>query len=198
MCNFPVLTDFIFSTLSLLQNVREPSSSPPAALSATSVPKSGSYRMIQYLQSWFPGWGGWSGNTQDLDTPEELLPSPSSWNILREQQAADWKRLICYPCSVEEWSALCHAVILNSSDSSPAETGDLFDPLEDSQSLNTFTRRDYMFARMEFFLEKGGVTLFHEERRANSMHESGVLQLEFSGTNRETSVYFSSWINTLK
>ncbi|XP_043974274.1 vacuolar protein sorting-associated protein 13D isoform X2 [Gambusia affinis] len=125
-------------------NVREPSSSPPAALSATSVPKSGSYRMIQYLQSWFPGWGGWSGNTQDLDTPEELLPSPSSWNIL-------------------------------------PETGDLFDPLEDSQSLNTFTRRDYMFARMEFFLEKGGVTLFHEERRANSMHESGVLQLEFSG-----------------
>uniref|UniRef100_A0A3P9N194 Vacuolar protein sorting 13 homolog D n=1 Tax=Poecilia reticulata TaxID=8081 RepID=A0A3P9N194_POERE len=100
--------------------------------------------MIQYLQSWFPGWGGWSGNAEDLETPEELLPSPSSWDIL-------------------------------------AETGDLFDPLEDSHTLNTFTRRDYMFARLEFFLEKGGVTLFHEERRADSMHESGVLQLEFSG-----------------
>lgn len=84
ICNFPdfVLTDFIFSTLCLLQNVREPSGSPQAASSATSVPKSGSYGMIQYLQSWFPGWGGWSGNTQNQDTPEELLPSPSSWDIL--------------------------------------------------------------------------------------------------------------------
>uniref|UniRef100_A0A3Q2P469 Vacuolar protein sorting 13 homolog D n=1 Tax=Fundulus heteroclitus TaxID=8078 RepID=A0A3Q2P469_FUNHE len=100
--------------------------------------------MIQYLQSWFPGWGGWYGNTQDLDTPEELLPSPSSWDIL-------------------------------------AETEDLFDPLEDSHTLNTFTRRDHMFARLEFLLEKGGVTLFHEERRANTMYESGVIQLEFSG-----------------
>uniref|UniRef100_A0A3Q2P4M1 Vacuolar protein sorting 13 homolog D n=1 Tax=Fundulus heteroclitus TaxID=8078 RepID=A0A3Q2P4M1_FUNHE len=99
--------------------------------------------MIQYLQSWFPGWGGWYGNTQDLDTPEELLPSPSSWDIL-------------------------------------AETEDLFDPLEDSHTLNTFTRRDHMFARLEFLLEKGGVTLFHEERRANTMYESGVIQLEFS------------------
>ncbi|MEQ2175513.1 hypothetical protein GOODEAATRI_018646, partial [Goodea atripinnis] len=100
--------------------------------------------MIQYLQSWFPGWGGWYGNTQDLDTPEELLPSPSSWDIL-------------------------------------AETEDLFDPLEDSHTLNTFTRRDHMFARLEFLLEKGGVTLFQVERRANMMHESGVIQLEFSG-----------------
>ncbi|XP_014854531.1 PREDICTED: vacuolar protein sorting-associated protein 13D isoform X2 [Poecilia mexicana] len=127
----------------MADNIREPSGSPQAAPPATSVPKSGSYRMIQYLQSWFPGWGGWSGNAEDLETPEELLPSPSSWDIL--------------------------------------ETGDLFDPLEDSHTLNTFTRRDYMFARLEFFLEKGGVTLFHEERRADSMHESGVLQLEFSG-----------------
>ncbi|XP_023192292.1 vacuolar protein sorting-associated protein 13D isoform X1 [Xiphophorus maculatus] len=139
-----VVHDRFRSKEEMADNVREPSGSPQAASSATSVPKSGSYGMIQYLQSWFPGWGGWSGNTQNQDTPEELLPSPSSWDIL-------------------------------------AETGDLFDPLEDSHTLNTFTRRDYMFARLEFFLEKGGVTLFHEERRANSMHESGVIQLEFSG-----------------
>lgn len=37
--------------------------------------------MIQYLQSWFPGWGGWYG-AQDPDKPEELLTSPSSWDIL--------------------------------------------------------------------------------------------------------------------
>lgn len=40
--------------------------------------------MIQYLQSWFPGWGGWYGESQDPDRPEELLTSPSSWDILGE------------------------------------------------------------------------------------------------------------------
>lgn len=41
--------------------------------------------MIQYLQSWFPGWGGWYGESQDPDRPEELLTSPSSWDILGER-----------------------------------------------------------------------------------------------------------------
>lgn len=42
--------------------------------------------MIQYLHSWFPGWGGWYGYAQDVDgPPEELLASPSSWNILGEE-----------------------------------------------------------------------------------------------------------------
>uniref|UniRef100_A0A3B4T2L0 Vacuolar protein sorting 13 homolog D n=1 Tax=Seriola dumerili TaxID=41447 RepID=A0A3B4T2L0_SERDU len=100
--------------------------------------------MIQYLQSWFPGWGGWYGDSQDPNRPEELLPSPSSWDIL-------------------------------------AETEDLFDPLEDSHTLNTFTRRDHLFARLEFLLEKGGVTLFHQDRRGDTLVESGVIQLEFSG-----------------
>ncbi|KAM4737865.1 intermembrane lipid transfer protein VPS13D isoform 3-T3 [Anableps anableps] len=139
-----VVHDWFRKEEEIAESVREPSGSPQPSPPNTSVPKSGSSRMIQYLQSWFPGWGGWYGNTQDLDAPEELLPSPSSWDIL-------------------------------------AETEDLFDPLEDSHTLNTFTRRDHMFARLEFLLEKGGVTLFHEERRANMMHESGVIQLEFSG-----------------
>ena len=64
----------------------------------------------------------------------------------------------------------------------PAETEDLFDPLEDSHTLNTFTRRDHVFARLDFLLEKGGVTLFHQDRRGHTLHESGVIQLEFSGT----------------
>lgn len=38
--------------------------------------------MIQYLQSWFPGWGGWYGDSQDADRSEELLTSSSSWDIL--------------------------------------------------------------------------------------------------------------------
>lgn len=68
---------------------------------------------------------------------------------------------------------------------SPAETEDLFDPLEDSHTLNTFTRRDHLFARLEFLLEKGGVTLFQQDKRGGTMHESGVIQLEFSGTPNE-------------
>ncbi|KAI4823652.1 hypothetical protein KUCAC02_012230 [Chaenocephalus aceratus] len=125
-------------------NVREPSSDPTLCEPPTSIPKSGSSGMIQYLQSWFPGWGGWYGEYQDPERPEDLQPSPSSWDIL-------------------------------------AETEDLFDPLEDSHTLNTFTRRDHLFARLEFLLEKGGVTLFHQDRRGGSLNESGVIQLEFSG-----------------
>lgn len=70
------------------------------------------------------------------------------------------------------------------SDLHPAETDDLFNPLEDSHSLNTFTRRDHVFARLEFFLERGGVTLFHQDRRAGVVQESGVIQLEFSGMSK--------------
>lgn len=45
--------------------------------------------MIQYLQSWFPGWGGWHGEAQDPDRPEELLTSPSSWDLLGEGLCPD-------------------------------------------------------------------------------------------------------------
>lgn len=66
----------------------------------------------------------------------------------------------------------------------PAETEDLFDPLQDSHTLNTFTRRDHLFVRLEFLLEKGGVTLFHQDKKWDALHESGVIQLEFSGTQK--------------
>ncbi|XP_072222806.1 intermembrane lipid transfer protein VPS13D isoform X2 [Leuresthes tenuis] len=143
-CLREIVHDWFRKQEEIAENVREPSSDPQPALPTTSIPKSGSSGMIQYLQSWFPGWGGWYGDSQDPDRPEELLPSPSSWDIL-------------------------------------AETEDLFDPLEDSHSLNTFTRRDHVFARLDFLLEKGGVTLFHQDRRGHTLHESGVIQLEFSG-----------------
>lgn len=38
-----------------------------------------------------------------------------------------------------------------------------------------------MFARLEFLLEKGGITLFHQDRKGHMLHENGVIQLEFSG-----------------
>ncbi|KAM7412373.1 hypothetical protein PAMA_022044 [Pampus argenteus] len=140
-----IVHDWFRKQEEIAENVREPSSDRQPCSSTTSIPKSGSSGMIQYLQSWFPGWGGWYGDSQHLDrVPEELLPSPSSWDIL-------------------------------------AETEDLFEPLEDSHTLNTFTRRDHLFARLEFLLEKGGVTLFHQDRKEETIHESGVIQLEFSG-----------------
>ncbi|XP_070696419.1 intermembrane lipid transfer protein VPS13D [Pempheris klunzingeri] len=139
-----IVHDWFRKQEEIAENVREPSSEPQSYSPTTSIPKSGSSGMIQYLQSWFPGWGGWYGDSQDPDRPEELLPSPSSWDIL-------------------------------------AETEDLFDPLEDSHTLNTFTRRDHLFARLEFLLEKGGVTLFHQDRRGGTLHENGFIQLEFSG-----------------
>lgn len=73
--------------------MRDPSSETQHCSPAASIPKSGSTGMIQYLQSWFPGWGGWYGYTQDADGPEELLASPSTWNILGE---ITWKDVI--PC----------------------------------------------------------------------------------------------------
>ncbi|XP_076596695.1 intermembrane lipid transfer protein VPS13D isoform X1 [Chaetodon auriga] len=139
-----IVHDWFRKQEEIAENVREPSSATQSCSPTTSIPKSGSSGMIQYLQSWFPGWGGWYGDSQDPDRPEELLPNPSSWDIL-------------------------------------AETEDLFDSLEDSHTLNTFTRRDHLFARLEFFLEKGRVTLFHQDRRGYMLHESGVIQLEFSG-----------------
>nr|XP_046254049.1 vacuolar protein sorting-associated protein 13D isoform X1 [Scatophagus argus]XP_046254050.1 vacuolar protein sorting-associated protein 13D isoform X1 [Scatophagus argus]XP_046254051.1 vacuolar protein sorting-associated protein 13D isoform X1 [Scatophagus argus] len=139
-----IVYDWFRKQEEIAENVREPSSDPQTCSPTTAIPKSGSSGMIQYLQSWFPGWGGWYGESQDPDRPEELLPSSSSWDIL-------------------------------------AETEDLFDPLEDSHTLNTFTRRDHLFARLEFLLEKGGVTLFHQDKTGHTLHESGVIQLEFSG-----------------
>lgn len=137
----------------------------------TSVPKSGSSGMIQYLQSWFPGWGGWYGESEDR--PEELLTSPSSWDILGESLSVGLKTFTGYSGLI--------VMLTFAMNSSPAETEDLFDPLEDSHTLNTFTRRDHLFARLEFLLEKGGVTLFHQDKVGDALHESGVIQLEFSG-----------------
>ncbi|XP_077570887.1 intermembrane lipid transfer protein VPS13D isoform X2 [Stigmatopora nigra] len=139
-----IVHDWFRKQEEIVETVRESSSEPQPCSPTTSIPKSGSSGMIQYLQSWFPGWGGWYGDSMDPDkNPDGLLPSPSSWDIL-------------------------------------AETDDFFDPLEDSHTLNTFTRRDYLFARLEFLLEKGGVTLFHQDTKDNIPHESGVIQLEVS------------------
>ncbi|XP_058265240.1 intermembrane lipid transfer protein VPS13D isoform X5 [Hemibagrus wyckioides] len=132
----------------IAESLREPMSEPAASSPSGSIPRSGSSGMIQYLQSWFPGWGGWYGGAErgpdGQPVTDELMPGTSQWDML-------------------------------------AETDDLFDPLEDSQTLNTFTRRDHLFARLDFFLEKATVTLFQEDKLNRLSNESGVIQLEFSG-----------------
>ncbi|XP_026776549.2 intermembrane lipid transfer protein VPS13D isoform X3 [Pangasianodon hypophthalmus] len=132
----------------IAESLREPMSEPAASSPSGSIPRSGSSGMIQYLQSWFPGWGGWYGGAEKgpdgQPVTDELMPGSSQWDIL-------------------------------------AETDDLFDPLEDSQTLNTFTRRDHLFARLDFFLENATVTLVQEDKLNRLSNESGVIQLKFSG-----------------
>ncbi|KAI5095714.1 vacuolar protein sorting-associated protein 13D isoform X1, partial [Silurus meridionalis] len=132
----------------IAESLREPMSEPAASSPSSSIPRSGSSGMIQYLQSWFPGWGGWYGGAErgpdGQPVTDELMPGSSQWDIL-------------------------------------AETDDLFDPLEDSQTLNTFTRRDHLFARLDFLLEKATVTLFQEDKLNRLSNDGGVIQLEFSG-----------------
>ncbi|XP_066528182.1 intermembrane lipid transfer protein VPS13D isoform X2 [Hoplias malabaricus] len=132
----------------IAESIREPMSEPSAPSPPSSIPKSGSSGMIQYLQSWFPGWGGWYGSSErgpdGQPVTDDFMPGNTQWDIL-------------------------------------AETEDLFDPLEDSQTLNTFTRRDHLFARLNFVLEKAAVTLFQQDKLNPLSSESGVIQLEFSG-----------------
>ncbi|MGH0118333.1 UNVERIFIED_CONTAM: hypothetical protein FKN15_048569 [Acipenser sinensis] len=138
----------------LAESLREPMSEPACASPSGSLPKSGSTGMIQYLQSWFPGWGGWYGDSENPQQTGEggsmptegMIPGAESWNP-EDLLGAD----------------------------------DLFDPLEDSQTLNSFTRRDRVFARLDFLLEKGAVTLLHQDRKSALPRETGVIQLKFSG-----------------
>ncbi|MGH0120150.1 UNVERIFIED_CONTAM: hypothetical protein FKN15_065311 [Acipenser sinensis] len=138
----------------LAESLREPMSEPACSSPSGSLPKTGSTGMIQYLQSWFPGWGGWYGDSENPQQTVEggsmptegMIPGAESWNP-EDLLGAD----------------------------------DLFDPLEDSQTLNSFTRRDRVFARLDFLLEKGAVTLLHQDRKSTLPRETGVIQLEFSG-----------------
>ncbi|XP_076848119.1 LOW QUALITY PROTEIN: intermembrane lipid transfer protein VPS13D [Brachyhypopomus gauderio] len=143
-----IVHDSFRKQLEIAENIREPMSEPEATSPSSSIPKSGSSGMIQYLQSWFPGWGGWYGGAErgpdGQPMTDDLMQGTAEWDIL-------------------------------------AETDDLFDPLEESQTLNTFTRRDHLFARLDFFLEKAAITLFLQDKLNPLSSESGLIQLEFSG-----------------
>ncbi|XP_007463251.1 PREDICTED: vacuolar protein sorting-associated protein 13D [Lipotes vexillifer] len=109
---------------------------------------SGGSGMLQYLQSWFPGWGGWYGQQSPEGKPVEGLTA--------EQH--------------EHWTA---EEILGSEE--------FFDPTADASCMNTYTKRDHVFAKLNLQLQRGTVTLLHQEQGAAQMNQSAFMQLEFSG-----------------
>ncbi|CAN2388149.1 Vacuolar protein sorting 13 homolog D (S. cerevisiae) [Pristimantis euphronides] len=128
---------------SLREPILDPSTGSPIP-SPTGGQRSG---MLQYLQSWFPGWGGWYGKREDLEQ-------------LTQEQQQDQKSY-----NPED--------ILG--------TEEFFDPTSDASNMNTFTKRDHVFLKLNFHLEGGTITLLHKEKNSSQVKEAAFMRLEFSG-----------------
>ncbi|XP_054435700.1 intermembrane lipid transfer protein VPS13D isoform X2 [Pteronotus mesoamericanus] len=130
----------------LAESLREPQFDSPGGPPGDPETGGGS-GMLQYLQSWFPGWGGWAGQQTPDGGPGEGLPAGQR----------------------EQWT--------------PEEilgTEEFFDPTADASCMNTYTRRDHVFAKLNLQLQRGTVTLSHRETAAPQTEESAFMQLEFS------------------
>ncbi|XP_073089322.1 intermembrane lipid transfer protein VPS13D isoform X5 [Manis javanica] len=130
----------------LAESLREPAFDSPGD-SAGDPETSGGRGMLHYLQSWFPGWGGWYGQQTPEGKPVEGLSA--------EQH--------------EQWI--------------PEEilgTEEFFDPTVDASCMNTYTKRDHVFAKLNLQLQRGTVTLLHQEQGTPQKNESAFMQLEFS------------------
>ncbi|XP_065594229.1 intermembrane lipid transfer protein VPS13D isoform X3 [Cyrtonyx montezumae] len=134
----------------LAESIKEPLPDSPGASPSAESAHGSSTGMLQYLQSWFPGWGGWYGYTQQ---PYECEPFEG---LLSDPQ--------------EQW---------NPEDILGAD--DFFDPAADASSMNTFTKRDHVFAKLNLQLQGGSFTLLHKEKKVAHAEESAFMQLEFSG-----------------
>uniref|UniRef100_A0A8C2SZ41 Vacuolar protein sorting 13 homolog D n=1 Tax=Coturnix japonica TaxID=93934 RepID=A0A8C2SZ41_COTJA len=134
----------------LAESIKEPLPDSPGASPSAESAHGSSTGMLQYLQSWFPGWGGWYGYTQQ---PYEGEP---------------FEGLL--PDSQKQW---------NPEDILGAD--DFFDPAADASSMNTFTKRDHVFAKLNLQLQGGSFTLLHKEKKVARAEESAFMQLEFSG-----------------
>ncbi|XP_043780094.1 vacuolar protein sorting-associated protein 13D isoform X2 [Cervus elaphus] len=131
----------------LAESLREPQLDPLGDSPGDPGPGGGS-GMLQYLQSWFPGWGGWYGQQSPEGKPVE--------GLMAEPQ--------------EQWTP---EEILGSEE--------FFDPTADASCMNTYTKRDHVFAKLNLQLQRGTVTLLHQEQGAPQMNQSAFMQLEFSG-----------------
>uniref|UniRef100_A0A8D2B1Q4 Vacuolar protein sorting 13 homolog D n=1 Tax=Sciurus vulgaris TaxID=55149 RepID=A0A8D2B1Q4_SCIVU len=138
--------DRFYKQEELAESLREPQFDSPGS-SPGDPEASGGSGMLQYLQSWFPGWGGWYGQ----QTPEGRTVE----GLAAEQH--------------EQWT--------------PEEilgTEEFFDPTADASCMNTYTKRDHVFAKLNLQLQRGTVTLLHQEQGAPQTNESAFMQLEFS------------------
>ncbi|XP_027253957.1 vacuolar protein sorting-associated protein 13D isoform X7 [Cricetulus griseus] len=138
--------DRFYKQEELAESLREPQFDSPGA-SPGDPDASGGSGMLQYLQSWFPGWGGWYGQQSPEGKVVEGLSAESH----------------------EHWT--------------PEEilgTEEFFDPTVDASCMNTYTKRDHVFAKLNVQLQRGTVTLLHKEQGAAHASESAFMQLEFS------------------
>uniref|UniRef100_A0A8C3W7P5 Vacuolar protein sorting 13 homolog D n=1 Tax=Catagonus wagneri TaxID=51154 RepID=A0A8C3W7P5_9CETA len=131
----------------LAESLREPQLDSPGD-SPGDPEGGGGSGMLQYLQSWFPGWGGWYGQHSPEGRPGEGLTAERR----------------------EQWTP---EEILGSEE--------FFDPTADASCMNTYTKRDHVFAKLNLQLERGTVTLLHQEQGAPQANQSAFMQLEFSG-----------------
>lgn len=60
-------------------------------------------------------------------------------------------------------------------------TDEFFDPAADASSMNTFTKRDHVFAKLNLQLQGGSFTLLHRKKKVLHAEETAFMQLEFSG-----------------
>ncbi|XP_044138116.1 LOW QUALITY PROTEIN: vacuolar protein sorting-associated protein 13D [Bufo gargarizans] len=134
----------------LAESLREPMSDFSSGSPVPSPGNQGS-GMLQYLQSWFPGWGGWYGNPQEASEDIERLTQE------QQQEQKSWN-----PEDI-------------------LVTEEFFDPTSDAANLNTFTKRDHVFVKLNFHLEGGTITLLHKEKNGSQAKEAAFMQLEFSG-----------------
>ncbi|XP_029434245.1 vacuolar protein sorting-associated protein 13D isoform X2 [Rhinatrema bivittatum] len=130
----------------LAESLREPLSDLRGLSPAASPEQGGGSGMLQYLQSWFPGWGGWYGYCQAGEGEPGRGQQQEPWNP-EEMLGAD----------------------------------EFFDPTADTSWMNTFTKRDHVFARLNLQLQGGTVTLLHQEKGVPPAEETSFMQLEFSG-----------------
>lgn len=75
----------------------------------------------------------------------------------------------------------CPVFSLKVFSSSRSGTEEFFDPTADASCMNTYTKRDHVFAKLNVQLQRGTMTLLHQEPGTPQTDESAFTQLEFSG-----------------
>ncbi|XP_072334512.1 intermembrane lipid transfer protein VPS13D isoform X1 [Scyliorhinus torazame] len=138
----------------LAESLREPPSESLGSSSRSETMHGNRSGMIQYLQSWFPGWGGWYGYSQN---PQRMDQNVTVEGLTAEEQ--------------QRW---------NSEEELDAD--EIFDTMTDTSNMNTFTRRDHVFVKLNFLLQSGTVSLLkHDKEMSLGEIETAFVELEFSG-----------------